>query len=185
MSTCRFKHALVTVTELEMRARPNLVRPPAPEWARPAILHAPHIPLAYYRFLYEQVGRPWHWTVRADLDDAALAAEIHAPEVEIYVLYLEGAPAGFYELLRQSREVHYLIYFGLMRHWHGKGIGRFFLAHAIDTLWAGEPKVVRLGTCTLDHPAALGLYQKMGFSPVGQWKRRRPVFADQPLPETL
>jgi hypothetical protein len=29
---------------------------------------------------------------------------------------------------------------------------------------------VTVQTCTLDHPAALPLYQKLGFSPVGQKK---------------
>jgi hypothetical protein len=35
---------------------------------------------------------------------------------------------------------------------------------------------VTVQTCTLDHPAALPLYQKLGFSPVGQKKENvRPM----------
>ena len=180
----KYKRAVITVTELEMTERP-LERAPAPSWARPAVLQAQHIPPAFYRFLYEQVGRPYHWTIRASMTDEELSREVHAEGVEIYVLYLKGAPAGFYEIHRISPEVHYLIYFGLMRAWHRIGVGKFLLSHAIDTLWAGNPKTIRLGTCTLDHPAALPLYQKAGFRPISQWKRERDVFADVPLPSSL
>lgn len=179
-----FSQAIVTVTELEMTERP-LTRPPAPAWARPAILQAEQIPLGFYRYLYEDIGRPYHWTIRAGMNDEALAAEVHAQNVEIFVLYLRGAPAGFYEIQRPEADTHYLIYFGLSRAWHGMGIGRFFLSHAIDTLWSGKPQRLRLGTCTLDHPAALPLYQKAGFKPVAQWKRERDVFANVPLPACL
>ena len=180
----KYKRAMVTVTELEMTV-PPLVRAQPPHWAKPAILKAENIPLSYYRYLYDQVGRPYHWAIRTNMDDASLGREIHSENVEIYVLYLKGAPAGFYELQRSSKDAHYLIYFGLMRTWHGMGVGKFFLSHAIDTLWSAEPKTNRRGTCTLDHPAALGLYQKAGFKPVAQWKKEREVFADVPLPNNL
>jgi hypothetical protein len=45
----------------------------------------------------------------------------------------------------------------------------------------GAPKVT-VNTCTLDHPAALPLYQRIGFEPVAQQKRRLKVPADVVIP---
>ncbi|TIX52655.1 MAG: GNAT family N-acetyltransferase, partial [Mesorhizobium sp.] len=36
--------------------------------------------------------------------------------------------------------------------------------------WSHGPRRVTVQTCTLDHPAALPLYQKLGFAPVAQKK---------------
>ena len=56
-------------------------------------------------------------------------------------------------------------------------IGTSGLGAAIEAAWATEPRQIVVQTCTLDHPAALPLYQKLGFSPVGQ--KREQV---QPMP---
>ena len=50
----------------------------------------------------------------------------------------------------------------------GQGIGRWFLGAALEAAWSHRPNAVTVQTCTLDHPAALPLYQKLGFAPVGQ-----------------
>jgi thiosulfate/3-mercaptopyruvate sulfurtransferase len=61
-----------------------------------------------------------------------------------------------------------LAYFGLMPHVHGRGLGKWFLSQAVDAAWALKPLRVTVNTNTLDHPAALPLYQRIGFEPVGQ-----------------
>ena len=53
----------VTVTTLEMTAPPKQSLP-VPVNVQTAILGAPDIPLAFYRFLYRQVGYRWHWVDR-------------------------------------------------------------------------------------------------------------------------
>jgi GNAT superfamily N-acetyltransferase len=57
-----------------------------------------------------------------------------------------------------------------MPHATGQGLGRWFLGAAIQAAWATNPKSIIVQTCTLDHPAALPLYQKLGFEPLGQSK---------------
>ena len=47
----------------------------------------------------------------------------------------------------------------------GLGLGSWLLAEAIRACWARKPARVIVETCTLDSPAALPLYQKMGFTP--------------------
>jgi GNAT superfamily N-acetyltransferase len=155
------------ITFLEMRQPPAHL-PPMPGRPRLALLRAPAIPLPYYRYLYEQVGKPHHWMLRRKMNDAALAAAVHAETTEITVLYADGAPAGFFELdfagLPGRAE---LAYFGLCRTHTGLRLGRWFLGEAVAAMWARKPGIVAVHTNTLDHPAALPLYQRLGFEPVG------------------
>lgn len=154
------------VTHLEMTDRPTAAIP-TPASYKLAIMRATKIALPFYRFLYEQVGKPHHWSVHRKLDDEALSAIIHRDNVEIHVLYVEGSPAGFFELvLDQERGVAEILYFGLVAEFQGLGLAKFFLNEAISTAWMSSPQKVIIETNTLDSPRALQMYQKMGFRPV-------------------
>src|SRR5471030_957054 len=101
------------VTYLEMTARP--LRPPVPVPAgKLALLRAERCTVSFYRFLYGTVGAPWLWFERLVWSEAKLAALIEHPAVEIFVLYVGGVPAGFYELDRRHEADVELAYFGLM-----------------------------------------------------------------------
>ncbi len=151
-----------TVTFLEMRARPTDPGPLMPA-AKLTLLRAEQPSVAFYRFLYETVGTPWLWHERGRLGDDELAEIISDPEVEVYVLYAAGVPAGFSELdLRKMPDIE-LAYFGLMPDFIGRGLGRYLLRWSIDQAWTHTPKRLRVNTCNLDHPRALGLYQRAGF----------------------
>ncbi|MYZ49466.1 GNAT family N-acetyltransferase [Propylenella binzhouense] len=154
------------ITRLEM-TEPPASFPPQPAGPRLALVKAERIPLHFYRYLYENVGRPWLWLERAGISDAELAERIHKPGVEIHVLYAEGAPAGYFEL-EAGLEVVTLVYFGLFPEWIGHGIGPWLLGAAIRQAFSFGPATVRVNTCTLDHPAALPLYQRLGFVPVSR-----------------
>ena len=56
-----------------------------------------------------------------------------------------------------------------MDEWIGRGAGRWFLRAMIDRAWA-EPETTRvwLHTCELDHPGALGFYQRGGLVVYGE-----------------
>jgi GNAT superfamily N-acetyltransferase len=155
----------VTVTFLEMNAPPRTY-PHAPSNRQIALLRAKDMPLHFYRYLMDRVGRKWHWVNALRLSDDALAAMID--KSDIGVLYLDGAPAGFFEIRMHAPDTAELAFFGLMEHATGQGLGRWFLGAAIEAAWSHHPSRVSVQTCTLDHPAALPLYQKLGFSPVGQ-----------------
>ena len=157
----------VTVTFLAMR-KPPANYPSAPMNRQIALLRTKDIPLHFYRYLMDRVGRKWHWVNALREDDATLEAALHAPGRDIRVLYLEGAPAGFFDIRPHLPLSAELGYFGLTDRAMGTGIGRWFLGAAIQAAWLQEPRRVTVQTCTLDHPAALPLYQKLGFEPVGQ-----------------
>src|SRR5882762_7074491 len=83
----------MTVTFLEMRSKPAALPPPQPK-GKVAILRAEKPPVHYYRYLYNTIGEPYYWVDRRKLSDEALAEIIHHPQVEMYVLYADGCPAG-------------------------------------------------------------------------------------------
>lgn len=156
----------VHITALEMTAPPKQSLP-VPVNVHTAILNAPDIPLAFYRFLYRQVGSRWHWVDRLRMDDATLTATLHNKRNSVTVLYVNGAPAGFFELLQIDADVVELTHFGLFEHALGLGIGKWFLLQTLYAAWTLGPKRVSVTTNNLDHPRALQLYQMFGFSPVG------------------
>jgi GNAT superfamily N-acetyltransferase len=160
----------VVVTYLEMTSQPTnpKQRPPVEKLA---LLRAEHPTVSFYRYLYNTVGEPWLWSERRKMDDAALAAVIHDPRVEIMVLYAGGVPAGFAELNRRRTEAVDLSYFGMIPDFIGMKLGPFLLNCAIDAAWSGGAKKLTVNTCTLDHPKALALYQRAGFVPVRQVTR--------------
>ena len=165
----------VTVTELEIAQRPTHPPAPAPMLPRPVSLMRVYEPtVSYYRYLYDTVGEPWLWYERRQLDEPTLKAIIQNEGIAIYVLSYGGVPAGFGELDTRPentarRNDTLLAYFGLVPDFIGRGLGRFFLSSIIDIAWE-RPETERLvvRTCTLDHPAALPLYQKCGFAAVRQ-----------------
>ena len=159
----------VTVVFLEMEVPPASF-PPQPYNRQVALLKTRDIPLHFYRYLTDRVGRKWQWVNILRKSDEELAAEIHGEGREVWVLYLDGAPAGFFDLNRAAPDVVDLAYFGMMEQAMGQGIGRWFLGAAVSACWESGPRLVTVQTCTLDHPAALPLYQKLGFRPVAQAK---------------
>ena len=171
----------VTVTQLEIR-RPAVHAPARPPtMSRPlSFLRAQAPTASFYRYLYETVGEPWLWFERRLLDDDTLAETLRNEKIAVYVLYYGGVPAGFSEVDARPegskpKDATLLAYFGLIPEFIGCGLGRFFLGATIETAWetfSADRLIVR--TCTLDHPAALPLYQKCGFAPTGQQSTRIP-----------
>jgi GNAT superfamily N-acetyltransferase len=167
-----------TVTYLAVSGPPAHL-PPMPLSPRLALMRAENIPLHYYRYLYRAVGAEWLWFERLLFDDEALSAKVHKSGVEVFVLYANGSPSGYYELDFSKPECANLVYFGITPEWTGMKIGPWFLGCAVNEAFSRGVKQLTVNTCTLDHPAALPLYQRLGFSPVRREQRRMSV------PETI
>ena len=150
------------ITYLEMHARPVLSRIPAP-LTKLALMRAENCTVSFYRYLYETVGTPWLWYERRLLGDDALAAEIHKPTTEIFVLYVGGIPAGYFELDAAPPQESELRYFGLIPEFIGRGLGPFLLRAASDRAWERPLARFWVHTRKFDHPKALGHYQRAGF----------------------
>ncbi|WP_417413243.1 GNAT family N-acetyltransferase [Hoeflea sp.] len=161
------KSLKATVTHLQMTRRPR-TSTPLPVNLHATLMRATDIPLHFYRYLQWQVGQEWHWVERLRMSDAQLAEIVHAKTTRIFVLSVDGAPAGFFELSDREEATVELCYFGLMDHVRKRGLGQWMLGQALSTAWSTTPARVIVSTNTLDHPAALPLYQKMGFEPASQ-----------------
>lgn len=158
----------VTITYLEMHEAPSRPTPPKPSNITAALMLAEKPTVPFYRYLYAAVGDDWIWYERRKLSDQALAEIISHEKNELYVLYVDGAPGGYFEIDRRDDRFVEISFFGLMPHCIGLGLGGWLLHTAIETAWRSDPEWVQVNTCTLDHPRALGVYQKVGFSPVRQ-----------------
>lgn len=122
--------------------------------------------VAFHRFLFAAVGEAWLWWSRRAMSDAQVEAILHDPRHSTHVLYLDGQPAGFFELDRRPAPDIELAFFGLMPHATGQGLGRVLLEHAIAAAFAEAPRSLTVNTCDLDHPAALANYVARGFAVV-------------------
>ena len=164
------------VTYLEMTERPLAPPPPRPANIQTALLRAEDPPADYFLFLYRFVGAEYEWTDWLERPRADVEAFVGSGDVLLYTLMVEGWPGGFFMLDTSENAVCDLAYFGLTPPAIGRGLGRWFLATAVDTGWSlpGIQKMT-LNTNTLDHPRALGLYQKAGFQPVRREQHSRTI----------
>lgn len=158
------------ITYLEMTAPPKSPPPPVPV-GRIALMRAEAITVSFYRFLYNTVGEPHMWWERRVWSDEMLESAVCAEGVDVFVLYVGGVPAGYYEIDHRDTKNVELAYFGLMPEFVGRGFGRFMLRAAIDEAWRHTTRRVWVHTCNLDHPAALPLYQKGGFTVYDQQRK--------------
>ncbi len=169
----------VTITWLEMLERPTRPSRPMPTIpGRPISLQRVYKPsVAFYRYVQHGIGDPWLWFERRSWTDEKLLEVIQDDAVEINILYVGGEPAGLAELdFRGMPDRAELAYFGLLPHFIGAGLGPYLLDWAIAEMWHKDPAPGKLllNTCTLDHPSALGGYQKAGFVPYNRTKESFP-----------
>ncbi|MEL6205329.1 MAG: GNAT family N-acetyltransferase [Pseudomonadota bacterium] len=156
-----------TVTWLEMAARPSYPWPNAPSGKPAALLRAVAPPVWFFLGLYDAVGRDYAWEDMHAKDEAELEVVLSDPSTSLYTLMRDGWPHGFFFLDHRDAGVCDLSYFGLVPQAVGSGLGRFLLESAVHMAWdIPDMQKVTVNTCTLDHPRALGLYQRAGFVPV-------------------
>lgn len=152
-----------TRTYLEMKDRAQLLpaAPPQVEWRVDQMRDcAPE----FWRFLYAEVGREYYWVDRLPWTIDEIRAYLADPSITVWLLSVSGSPAGYFELRKDPDRNVELVYFGLFRHFHGRGYGGHFLTEAVKRAWDLGARRVWVHTNTLDHPAALPNYIKRGFT---------------------
>lgn len=150
-------------TYLEMRERPslNVASPTRPSM----LLEAIEVDTSFYRFLQESIDAGWPKLERSAMDDGALARLLGDDLVRVFVLYVGGIPAGFFELDERMPEETELVQIGVGEAFRGRGLGRYLLAAAVETAWDESPLRVWVRSTNLDDPRAVLLYQWAGFTP--------------------
>jgi GNAT superfamily N-acetyltransferase len=152
----------VTRTYLEMTS-PDQLRTVGLTQPLPRIERVGECPVSFFRFLYAEVGRAFHWTDRLGWSDQAIREYLASPDVSLWLMTWEAAPAGYFELKRHADGSVEVAYFGLLPEYFGRGWGKYLLEQAVKAAWSLSPTRVWLHTCTLDHPAALPNYLARGF----------------------
>jgi len=115
------------------------------------------------RFLYTAVGGDWFWLDRLGWTCRQWLDWLQRPELQTWVAYVAGTPAGYFELEAQAQGNVEIAYFGLLAQFLGQGLGGHLLTVAVEKAWAMGASRVWVHTCTLDHPAALANYLARGF----------------------
>lgn len=116
-----------------------------------------------YLKLYNEVGGKWGWSGRNIMSNTELKNILTSNNTKLYTISFQNEIAGFSELGINNNEVE-LKYFGLKPKFLGKGLGGYFLEWSIQRAWSYKPQKVSVHTCEYDHPSALNLYIKYGFS---------------------
>ena len=170
----------VTTWFLEMTAPAQLAPAPDPDPeldVRQVELPSPELS----RALYAAVGSDWYWTDRLGWSRERWHERLVRPEVETWVGWVRGAPAGYAELERDAGAVE-LASFGLLPDFIGRGLGTRLLDAVVRRAWALEPRRVWLHTCSLDSPAAMRTYRGRGFEIYDERTGRLPLPVRRPEP---
>ena len=151
----------VITTYLEMREHPRLQTRGPHRGGMLLRLEEPDVP--FYRYLQSRMagGGPG----LPGVPDSEVAALILDPDRDVFVLYLGGAPAGFFELDRRVPGEVRLGRLGLLPDFRGRHLGKWFLGLAVEAAWDFRPVRVWTSVGDADDPRALLLYQWAGFIP--------------------
>jgi len=152
----------VTTYHLEM-TDPAALRPARPPRADLEVKQAKVPCPELNRFFYTAVGGDWYWIDRLKWSYERWQTYLDRPELETWLGYSGGTPAGYFELEAQLGSNVEIVYFGILPQFVGQGLGGALLAAAVERAWQMGPTRVWVHTCTLDHPSALGNYLARGF----------------------
>jgi GNAT superfamily N-acetyltransferase len=162
----------VTVWNLEM-TDPSLVRPAGEPDIDVQLMVADRPAPQLSKWMYELVGGRWHWVDRLGWSDEQWRRWVDRPEHHLVTAWIDGAPAGYFELEEQPPSVE-LVHLGLTPEFIGNGLGGWLLNKALERAWAiPGTRRVWLHTCSLDGPHAVANYEARGFSPAGhqtEWR---------------
>ncbi len=136
----------------------------------------------FNRFLMTAVGGDWYWVGRLNWTYDRWYKWLNRPQLETWVAYVSGTPAGYFELDAQPEENVEIVFFGLMPQFIGQGLGGHLLTAAVERAWQMGARRVWLHTCTLDHPYALKNYCARGFRLFKQEVKVKDVSDEPPGP---
>ena len=156
---------LVTRTYLELGSPAELRAVPAPDPA-PRVERVGDCPASFYRYLYGEVGRAFHWVDRLPWTDEMVREPPGDARAVALAAHLEGGARGYFELKPHDDASKEIAYFGLLPEYIGRGWGKWLLSEAVREAWAAKPRAGVAAHVPRDHPAALPNYLRRGFRAV-------------------
>ncbi len=150
-------------TYLEM-TDPCALRPGRPPAGNVRIARREPCEPEFWRSLYTTVGAAYQWLDRLPWTEAEARTYLTDPAVSLWVLTVDDAVAGYFELRREDDASVEIVYFGLLPAFTGRGLGGYLLTDAVERAWASGARRVWLHTCSFDHPFAIQNYLDRGFA---------------------
>lgn len=158
---------------LEMLERPLLT------YTRPTragmLLRLDEPSVDFYRFLQAGAGTAPSRARWEGMPDDDVFEHLADEAVDVFVLFLGGAPAGFFELDRNKEDEVELVSTGLLPEFQARGLGKYLVATAVETAWDEEPDRVWVRADADDDPRGLLLYQWAGFVALETREGAEPV----------
>jgi len=154
----------VVRTYLQMGSAASLKGAASPD-PRARVARMEGCPPSFFRYLYAEVGRDYHWVDRLVWSENQVREYLADPSVSMWLLTFANSPAGYFELKRHDDGSVEIAYFGLLPEFIGRRLGRYLLTEAASHAFGMGANRVWLHTCTLDDPAALPNYEARGFVP--------------------
>ncbi len=96
----------------------------------------------FNRFMYQLVGASWKWVDKLSWTNEEWQTFAESDNLRMWVAYVDGSPAGYYELRQDAGAVE-ILYFGLAPAFIGRGSGGYLLSHAIRSAWAAMAALSR------------------------------------------
>lgn len=134
------------------------------------------------RDVLRRVGSPHHWSSSA-LSAREATAAMSDPLLRYWLITVDGEAAGLTAMRTGPGGDVEIVSFGLVPDRVGRGYGGAALNEAVRLAWNLDPaddvpiRRVWLHTSSLDHPNALGNYQRRGFR-VYRTEQRQKVIPD-------
>lgn len=181
--TASMRSVEITTWYLEMTAPGQLKPSPPPDLdlrVEQVTIPCPE----FSRFLYTTVGGNWYWLDRLNWSYAQWMTYLDRSQLQTWVAYVAGNPAGYVELEAQPERNVEIVYFGLLPQFIGRRLGGHLLSIGVERAWQMGAKRVWVHTCNLDGAYALANYQARGFQlyrteihqeeipnqPIGPWQ---------------
>jgi len=153
---------LKTTYTLDMR-HPDDLQPKRVEWPGLRIERLTVPCPEYLKFLHTVIGHAYRWAGREDWTREDWIAYAGREDLETWVAYVGGTPAGYFEMEKHPLGEVHILNFGLIVQFIGQGLGGHLLTAAVERAWEWGATVVWLSTCSHDHPHALKNYLARGF----------------------
>ena len=89
----------------------------------------------FNKFLHTAVGYEYKWGGRTTWGEKEWNAYVNREELETWVMYKKGTPAGYFELAKRANGDIQIECFGLLLQFVGKGLGGILLTKTIQRAW--------------------------------------------------
>ena len=124
-------------TYLEM-TDPQALRAGRPPAGKARITRREPCAPEFWRYLYTTVGAGYQWLDRLSWTDDDARRYLTDAAVSLWVLTVDDAVAGYYELRREDDASVEIVYFGLLPEFTGRGLGGYLLTDAVERAWASR-----------------------------------------------